>query len=50
MNENLNPEEENLSSAEKEAERALRPILFDDFSGQESVVDNLRVFVSGFGC
>lgn len=45
MNENLNPEEENLSSAEKEAERALRPILFDDFSGQETVVDNLRVFV-----
>jgi Holliday junction DNA helicase RuvB len=45
MNANLNPEEENLSSAEKEAERALRPILFEDFSGQESVVDNLRVFV-----
>lgn len=45
MNENLNPDEENLSSAEKEAERALRPIIFDDFSGQESVVDNLRVFV-----
>jgi Holliday junction DNA helicase RuvB len=45
MNENLNPEEENLSSAEKEAERALRPIIFDDFSGQEGVVDNLRVFV-----
>ena len=45
MNENLNPEEENLSSAEKEAERALRPVLFDDFSGQESVVDNLRIFV-----
>lgn len=45
MNENLNPEEENLSSAEKEAERALRPILFEDFNGQESVVDNLRVFV-----
>lgn len=45
MNTNLNPEEENLSSAEKEAERALRPILFDDFSGQEGVVDNLRVFV-----
>ena len=45
MNANLNSEEENLSSAEKEAERALRPILFDDFSGQEAVVDNLRVFV-----
>jgi len=45
MNANLNSDEENLSSAEKEAERALRPILFDDFNGQESVVDNLRVFV-----
>jgi Holliday junction DNA helicase RuvB len=45
MNANLDPEEENLSSAEKEAERALRPILFDDFSGQETVVDNLRIFV-----
>jgi Holliday junction DNA helicase RuvB len=45
MNANLNPEEENLSSAEKEAERALRPIIFDDFNGQETVVDNLRVFV-----
>ncbi|HKC68900.1 MAG TPA: Holliday junction branch migration DNA helicase RuvB [Bacteroidia bacterium] len=45
MNENLNPEEENLSPAEKEVERALRPIIFDDFSGQEGVVDNLRVFV-----
>ncbi|MBL7931932.1 MAG: Holliday junction branch migration DNA helicase RuvB [Bacteroidia bacterium] len=46
MNENLNPEEENLSVTDKEIERALRPIAFDDFSGQESVVDNLRVFVA----
>ena len=45
MNPNLNPEEENLSPAEKEAEKALRPVLFDDFSGQDSVVDNLKVFV-----
>ncbi len=37
--------EESLSSAEKEFENALRPLAFDDFSGQKSVVDNLRVFV-----
>jgi Holliday junction DNA helicase RuvB len=45
MNENLDPSEENLGSAEKEFERALRPSLFDDFSGQPAVVDNLRIFV-----
>jgi holliday junction DNA helicase RuvB len=46
MNTNLDPGEENLSTTDKEIERALRPIHFDDFSGQESVVDNLRVFVA----
>lgn len=46
MNENLNAKEENLSPTDKEIERALRPLAFDDFSGQESVVDNLRVFVA----
>lgn len=45
MNEHLDPSEENLGSAEKEFERALRPSLFDDFSGQPGVVDNLRIFV-----
>lgn len=45
MNPNLDPNEENLSSSEKEAEKALRPVMFDDFSGQESVIENLRVFV-----
>lgn len=45
MNENLDPSEDKLSSSEKEYERALRPSLFDDFSGQQTVVDNLRVFV-----
>lgn len=46
MNTNLDASEENLSSTDKDIERALRPIQFDDFSGQESVVDNLRVFVA----
>ena len=45
MNENLNPEGENLNPVEKEFEKALRPSAFNDFSGQEAIVDNLKVFV-----
>ena len=45
MAEDFDIREEQLSSAEKEFENALRPLRFDDFSGQRTVVDNLRVFV-----
>jgi Holliday junction DNA helicase RuvB len=45
MNENLNPDGENLNPVEKEFEKALRPNAFSDFSGQEAIVDNLKVFV-----
>lgn len=45
MNENLDPEEENLSNGEKEIEKVLRPLSFQDFSGQHHVVDNLKIFV-----
>jgi len=45
MNDNLNPESESLSPAEKEVEKVLRPKEFDDFSGQEKVVENLKIFV-----
>ena len=30
---------------EKDAERALRPLSFSDFTGQKKVVDNLKIFV-----
>ncbi|MBQ7182213.1 MAG: Holliday junction branch migration DNA helicase RuvB, partial [Bacteroidaceae bacterium] len=30
---------------EKDFENALRPLRFEDFAGQQKVVDNLRVFV-----
>ena len=30
---------------EKDFENALRPLRFEDFSGQTKVTDNLRVFV-----
>lgn len=45
MNENLNPSADNLSGAEQEIERVLRPLEFDDFAGQDKVTENLRVFV-----
>jgi len=45
MNDNLNPSSERLSSAEKEFEKAIRPVEFSDFSGQDQVVDNLKIFV-----
>lgn len=30
---------------DRDIEKALRPLEFDDFSGQEKIIDNLRVFV-----
>lgn len=46
MNEHLDPEKENFSNEELEIDKALRPKDFSDFSGQPSVVENLKVFVS----
>jgi Holliday junction DNA helicase RuvB len=34
-----------LNPQEKELEKALRPLNFKDFTGQQKVVDNIRVFV-----
>src|ERR1043165_1492919 len=45
MNPNINPEGENLNAAEKEFEKVLRPAEFDDFTGQQEVVENLKIFV-----
>jgi Holliday junction DNA helicase RuvB len=41
----LKGESEALSPVEKEIERALRPISFEDFTGQAKIVENLKVFV-----
>jgi len=35
----------NLSPADREVEKTLRPINFDDFTGQFKVVDNIKIFV-----
>ena len=45
MNKNLDPNKENYSAQELDIERALRPLSFDDFAGQEAVLENLKVFV-----
>ncbi len=41
----LKSDAEGLSSDEKETEKALRPLSFEDFTGQKKVVDNIKVFV-----
>lgn len=34
-----------VTNRERDFENALRPLNFEDFSGQDKVVDNLRIFV-----
>jgi Holliday junction DNA helicase RuvB len=45
MNENLDATNKNLNSEEFEVEKKLRPLSFDDFTGQDQVLDNLKIFV-----
>lgn len=45
MNENLNPSNDHFSSDELETERKLRPLSFEDFTGQDQVLENLLIFV-----
>ncbi|MFC2188521.1 Holliday junction branch migration DNA helicase RuvB [Peijinzhouia sedimentorum] len=42
----INPDSERLSPVEKEFEKALRPLSFSDFTGQQKVVDNVKIFVT----
>ena len=46
MNDNLNPNIDLDSTGEVEIEKVLRPLSFDDFTGQGPVVENLKIFVS----
>ena len=45
MNEHLNPENSNLSNEDLDVEKKLRPLSFDDFSGQDQAIENLKIFV-----
>ena len=46
MNEHLDPTDKQFSKEDNEIDKALRPISFDDFAGQESILENLKVFVT----
>ena len=45
MEENFDIRRQQFSGKDKDFEVALRPLRFEDFSGQDKVVDNLRIFV-----
>lgn len=45
MNPSLNPDKEHFSEQELDLERKLRPLTFDDFTGQSQVLENLKIFV-----
>ena len=46
MDENFNIRKDNLSAADREFEKQLRPLTFSDFKGQQQIIDNLSVFVT----
>ena len=46
MNEHLDPEGEHFSKEEHDIDRALRPLSFDDFAGQDALLENLKIFVA----
>ena len=45
MEENFDIRRQQYGGKDKDYENALRPLRFEDFSGQDKVVDNLRIFV-----
>src|SRR5665648_668473 len=46
MNEILDTREGNFSDNDKELDKKLRPLEFDDFRGQNQIVENLKIFVA----
>ena len=45
MNENLDPTNKGYNPEELDLEKRLRPLSFDDFAGQDQILENLKVFV-----
>jgi len=46
MNENLDPTAKGYNPEELDLEKRLRPLSFDDFAGQDQVLENLKIFVA----
>lgn len=45
MNEHLDASGENFSPQDLDVEKKLRPLSFDDFTGQDQAIENLKIFV-----
>ncbi len=45
LNEHLDPNPDKLSPTDRDIERALRPQAFEDFTGQQKILENLSIFV-----
>jgi len=45
LNQNLDPDKNKMPGEDQEIEKRLRPLTFDDFTGQEQVLENLQIFV-----
>ncbi|WP_379091718.1 Holliday junction branch migration DNA helicase RuvB [Pedobacter sp. UC225_65] len=45
MNENLDPSSDHLTPTERDIEKVLRPQEFEDFTGQDKILENLKIFV-----
>lgn len=45
LNQNLDPDKNRLPGEDQEIEKRLRPLTFDDFTGQEQILENLQIFV-----
>ena len=45
MSEHFDFRDESFSDSEKDIDKQLRPLDFDDFSGQNKIVENLKIFV-----
>lgn len=46
MDDNLNIRKDVVSFTDKEFEKQLRPLSFNDFKGQKQIIENLTVFVT----
>jgi Holliday junction DNA helicase RuvB len=46
MEENINISKDDISVTDREFEKQLRPVNFNDFKGQKQIIDNLIVFVT----
>ncbi len=45
MNEHLDATGENFSLQDLDVEKKLRPLSFEDFTGQDQAIENLKIFV-----